>query len=378
MGLLQDARRGVKSLFSKPASLPLSGEGKLPAYWDTLSVIHDLSRLVRNDPEALDVYMALGNLFRAQGDIERAVKIREGLIVRPDLPLQFKSRSYFELGRDYQRSGILDRALSAYREAENLGYPADEVRLELANLYAHTGDFEKAAEQYGGLQHSLAQAHYLVLQAEEFLRNGEDAKAQKLIKKALRIYPGSVEGWCAMVCIEARSRSWRKTRNFLERAFARIEPRLQFLLLDSLLEMQKKTYSGDPALNEDARVFAIELCNAVIPVIEAQEPNILLHYYGALLLERAQDIEAVDAWLTKALVVQPNFWAARLRALALSVRKGETPPVVELQTGYLVEELGHIKRFACTTCGFRENQAFYRCRRCGSWHSLAYRLSLQE
>ncbi|MCC8194761.1 MAG: hypothetical protein LIP28_08975, partial [Deltaproteobacteria bacterium] len=79
-----------------------------------------------------------------------------------------------------------------------------------------------------------------------------------------------------------------------------------------------------------------------------------------------------------ALVVQPDFWAARLQSLALSVQKYDLPQTVSLQVRYLANELKYIRRFTCTVCGFRENRVFYRCRRCGSWHSLAFRVSLQQ
>ncbi len=113
-------------------------------------------------------------------------------------------------------------------------------------------------------------------------------------------------------------------------------------------------------------------------MLEKQEPDILVYYYGALLLLRAGETGDVDVWLAKALVMQPDFWAARLQSLALAVQKHELPPVIGMQVTYLANELTHIKRFVCTVCGFPENRVFYRCRRCGSWHSLAFRLSLRQ
>jgi lipopolysaccharide biosynthesis regulator YciM len=355
----------------------LPGKGERPADRDTLSAIHDLSRLVRNDPEAVDIYLALGNLFRAQGDIERAVLIREGLIARPGLNTQFKARSYFELGQDYHRAGVIDRARSAFREAAKLGYPEAAVTAELADLYASAGEFEKAAEEYSNLDHPLAQAHYIVRRADEIVSSGDDGKNTKLVRKALRTYPGSVEAWSVITCMAALARDWRTMTAHLERALGRITPKLRFLILDALLEAQQKMLSGGVS-PEKKLDFAQKMAGAVIPVLEKQEPHILLHYYGALMLKQARDFEGVDIWLAKALVVQPDFWAARLEALKLSVERHEIPSVVGLQVGYLAEELQYIKRFVCSVCGFRENQVFYRCRRCGSWHSISFRLSLQD
>ena len=392
--------RAFQSLFRKQAPPALPGEGERPAYWDTLSVINDLSRLVRNDPEAVDIYLALGNLFRAQGDIERAVLIREGLIARPNLNTMFKARAYFELGRDYHRAGVVDRSLAAFREAARMGYSGDAVTAELAGVFASSGDFERAAEEYGRLGHSLAQAHYLVRQAEELPKNApkdQASKAEKLVKRALRIYTGSVEAWGASLHSAVKERSPKKIALILERALSHIAPRLRFLALDALLEAlpdappsadkMSRTGEGLAPANvtvqtgddpENALPFIRDVCAAVLPVLEKHEPHILLHYYGAMLLQRAGDMDAVEVWLAKALVVQPDFWAARLQSLALSVEKHELPPVVGMQIAYLTEELKYIKRFVCTVCGFRENTVFYRCRRCGSWHSLAFRLSLQQ
>lgn len=377
MALFGKLRRTVKSLFGKRGFSAFSGEGERPAYRDTLSAIHDLSRLVRNDPEAVDIYLALGNLFRAQGDIERAVLIREGLIARHGLNTQFKARSYFELGQDYHRAGVVDRSLAAFKEAAKLGYPDAAVTAALADLYASAGEFEKAAEEYGNLDHPLATAHYIVRQAEEATSPGDAAKSEKLVRKALRTYPGSVEAWSAITRMAALSRDWRKMTAHLERALDRITPKLKFLVLDALLEAQLKMFAGDLP-PEEKQHFAKKMAETVIPILEKQAPHILLHYYGALMLKQAEDFEGVDIWLAKALVVQPNFWAARLEALKLSVERHELPPVVDLQVGYFAEELQHIKRFVCSVCGFRENQVFYRCRRCGSWHSVSFRLSLQE
>lgn len=376
MAFLQAVRNAFHAFFGKNPPVPYGG-GERPSHRDTLSVIHDLSRLVRNDPEAVDIYLALGNLFRARGDIERAVMIRERLIARPELDKGFKARSYFELGQDYHRAGMVDRALAAFAEAERFGYGESGVRVQRADLFAQGGDFERAAAEYGRLRQYPAQAHYLVRHAEETERTNE-AKAGRILKKALRVYPASVEAWCALTRMHALAGNWRKTASSLKLGLERSEPHMRFLIPHTLLETESKVAEGLEASASNPSSFAGDLRDAVIPVLEEREPQILLHYYGALLLLRAGDIESVDVWLAKALVVQPDFWAARLELLALSARRHEVSPVAATQIRFLADELRHIKHFVCSVCAFRENQVFYRCRRCGSWHSLTFRLSLQE
>ena len=88
---------------------------------DTRAAIEELSQVVKNDPEAVEIYLALGSLYRSQGEIERAIQIRNSLIVRPGLDREFKARAWFELGRDFRRAGFLDRAQMAFDEARSLG-----------------------------------------------------------------------------------------------------------------------------------------------------------------------------------------------------------------------------------------------------------------
>ncbi len=474
MALFRTIRRTVRSFFGKATpSFSLLGEGEMPASRDTLSVIHDLTQVARNNPEAIEIYMALGNLFRAQGDIERAVLIREGLIVRAGLAGSFKARACFELGQDYRRAGVVDRALDAYDEARKLGYDPEAVTAELAKLFAGAGSFEKAADAYGKLGHHIGEAHYLMRAAEEVADAGDTARAKRLLKKATRVYPGSVDAWSALILMAARAGEWRKVSSLLKQALYRVPPHLQFLLLELLYQEEHRqaqtieaegsskpappaphnadalqddpsiieapgeasNFAEKPAAEEDGqagadaadtavqehgsleealpqepidgvqacpgfephsatnaavstaqaerpqnsdRGFAALLSKVVIPILEKQPPHILLHYYGALLLKENQDIANAEIWLSKALVVQPDFWAARLELLHLAALGGEFSPSLAMQVEYFADQLQHIKRFVCTVCGLKQNQAFYLCPRCGSWHTVSYRLSLKD
>ena len=87
---------------------------------DTRAAIEELSQAVRNNPESVEIYLALGNLYRSQGEIERAIHIRNSLINRPGLDSALRARSYFELGRDFLRGGMLDKAREAFSLAAKL------------------------------------------------------------------------------------------------------------------------------------------------------------------------------------------------------------------------------------------------------------------
>src|SRR6195952_3351733 len=66
--------------------------------------------IVKLDPETADMHFALGNLFRRRGEIERAIRVHQNLLARPDLPLEQRQHAQYELGMDYLKAGLLDRS----------------------------------------------------------------------------------------------------------------------------------------------------------------------------------------------------------------------------------------------------------------------------
>ena len=111
---------------------------------DTRAAIDELSQVVRNNSEVVEIYLALGSLYRSQGEIERAIQIRNNLIVRPGLATEFKARAYLELGQDFRRGGFLDRAAKALEQAERLGGRTAKLLLERARLAAQANAYEQA------------------------------------------------------------------------------------------------------------------------------------------------------------------------------------------------------------------------------------------
>ncbi|MGD2053862.1 MAG: lipopolysaccharide assembly protein LapB, partial [Gammaproteobacteria bacterium] len=67
-------------------------------------------KLVETDWETIDTHFALGKIFRKNGEIDKAIKIHQGLIARPSLPERYRNRVLLELGYDYLGAGWFDRA----------------------------------------------------------------------------------------------------------------------------------------------------------------------------------------------------------------------------------------------------------------------------
>ncbi len=349
-------------------------QGEDPGERDRLSAISALSRAVRNDSDSIEIYLALGNLYRTQGDIERAVQLRSNLIARPGLAPHFKAMVFFELGHDYKRGGFIDRALQSFEQARELGGDSQEITRDMARVHAESGNFAQAAALFGKLGLRVPQAHYLVRQAQDRMRQGAKGEGRKLLFRALKVYNGSIEARQELIKLFALDEDWRKTRKYFEEALGAVPSGLQFLLLDALLHLHPDNVDT-PRDTED---FHLQLYKTLLPVIEVQPPEILLQYYGALYLLRCGDAEASTVWLAKTLVLKPDFWAARLVLLDIAMAEQTLSPVFKTQLEFFIEQARQVKKFICQACGLHRETTFFRCPQCHSWHSIAFRTSLQD
>ncbi|MUM78258.1 tetratricopeptide repeat protein [Pseudodesulfovibrio sp. F-1] len=350
---------------------------------DTRAAIEELSQVVKNDPEAVEIYLALGSLYRSQGEIERAIQIRNSLIVRPGLAREFKARALFELGRDFRRGGFLDRAERAFEEARSLGHDAVSIQHEMARLAAERGTFELAADSFGQLGLPLPQAHYLVRLASDHFKEGRESQAQRSLRHAIRAYPGAVEAWLEQMVHAYRAGSERRVADTLRDGLDNVAPDLRFVLLEGLLQaLDKAARAKEKPLVEDSQWAGVcpdrALVTAVIPVIESQEPDVLLLYYGGVFLLRVGETESARSWFEKTLVMQPDFWLARLELFELSRPDQTLTPFFREQLNFFIDRAHQVRRFFCRRCGLKRDHLFFNCPRCRSWHSIGFRKDFSQ
>jgi len=100
--------------------------------------------LLTNDFETVDTHIALGNLFRRRGEIEKAIEIHENLMARDDLNPQQQESAQFELGLDYMRAGLFDRAENIFQNLVDHENSRRGALQQLLDIYQHEKDWKKA------------------------------------------------------------------------------------------------------------------------------------------------------------------------------------------------------------------------------------------
>ena len=148
--------------------------------------IESFIEVVRADPETVELHFALGNLFRRRGEVERAIRMHENLLSRPDIDPGKRLSAQFELGQDYLKAGLLDRAEDIFINLQS-GSFEESARKFLLQIYEQERDWEKAIEIAGQLsatsptsfQKEIAQ-FYCERAASEIARSELDAARQHL------------------------------------------------------------------------------------------------------------------------------------------------------------------------------------------------------
>src|SRR6266481_3970533 len=120
------ARIDIKQIVTESRALPRS-------YFKGLNfllneqpdkAIEAFIEVVKVDPETIELHFALGSLFRRRGEFDRAIRMHQNLLERAHLGQEQKLNAMLELGEDYLKAGILDRAQEIFEKLEGTSHAA--------------------------------------------------------------------------------------------------------------------------------------------------------------------------------------------------------------------------------------------------------------
>lgn len=142
---------------------------------------------VKVDPHTIELHFALGSLFRRRGETERAIRMHQNLVEREDLPQDLKLQALAELGQDYLKAGLLDRAEEVFDKLKDSAM-VKEAKRNLLEIYQLEKDWEKAIAIAAELPDIASQKeiaeYYCELAAAEMIRSRPDL-ASGYLKTAL-------------------------------------------------------------------------------------------------------------------------------------------------------------------------------------------------
>jgi lipopolysaccharide biosynthesis regulator YciM len=144
------------------------------------------------DSETIETHLALGNLFRQRGEVDRAIRIHQNLIARPSLTREQRDLALLQLGNDFYQSGLLDRCEEIFTQLKD-SPEYKEVALEhLLKIYQQMQDWDEAlliAKQLNKIfttkDRTITLAYLYCCVADELIRPEDQKKKIKLYNKAI-------------------------------------------------------------------------------------------------------------------------------------------------------------------------------------------------
>ena len=157
-------------------------------------------KMVRVDDKTIETHFALGSLFRRRGEVDRAIRIHQNIIARPDLAADQRDQAMSSLAKDYLKAGLLDRAESMFvRLAEGSRFQVEALE-QLCRIYEQEKEWQKAIdagqklEVLSGRSLALQIAHYYCELAEQSAAAKDFASARSYVKKSQSGRPRTLRG----------------------------------------------------------------------------------------------------------------------------------------------------------------------------------------
>lgn len=367
LGLWSAARRGSVSVERLPRS-----------YMQSLTLlINDspdqaidqlLTEFAVND-DTFDTHIALGNVSRKRGELERAIRIHQNLLSRPTLRDSHHSTAHFELARDYLQAGLLDRAETLLNELieKSVSYRT-RARTLLMTLYEQEREWQSAIDIGKALlprrllrqrtpeeqKVALKLCHYYCELAEECLAQGDFDEARAYARHAAGIEKNSLRADYVLLKIAARTND-RDSLLRLSGRILRSDSKLLVdakWLIDEILRGQSQAYCRQFLANLYERTKAVSILEKTFEYATvAEQPQLLKQLQTQL--AQAPSLRAMSLWLRYG-VVNKNV-GDDARQLIL----------------WLIELLERSqKQHQCKQCGFQGVNFFWQCPTCKEWDSM--------
>lgn len=313
------------------------------------------------DPETIELHFALGSLFRRRGETDRAIRVHQNLVDREGLNDPQRLQALAELGQDYLKAGLLDRAEEIFRKLRGTARSEEAMRA-LLEIYQQEKEWEQAIAIAEAMpnhadhlwQKAIAEFHCEIASNE--ILHGRGEEAVRHLDAALGANRKCVRATILQGDLAANAGQPEKAIE----AWIRIE-------------QQNPAYLS---LVAEKLMAAHRLCGR-----EAQGSQLLRGY-----LERHSSLDMLDAAFQAELEnggPEPAYRLVRdelrrnptllgldkLLEAQVLVAPPERRSDLELVKNLVHGHTRRVARYQCDNCGFKARQFHWRCPACGGWET---------
>lgn len=310
--------------------------------------------------EAVELQLTLGSLFRRRGQVDRALRVHEGLLSRDTLTPQQRNRTEFELAEDYHKAGVLDRAERIYSGLADRGFKLLACLEALVAIHESSHDWPSAIEVNRRLEAASGESRRFVVaqcrceMAEDARRAQRPDEALALARQALNTDKSCARASLLIGRLCAERGDWSAATDAYARA-AQQEPKLLAEVVRPLWLCCRDW--GRPE-------YFVQWMDDLPPDRKGGATDVVR---AELLRETAMD---ADDYLLDAFEQTPT-WSVLEQIATLET---EVPELQMRRSRVLRSAVKTInasrQKYQCQSCGMKPAQLFWHCPSCKQWGTV--------
>lgn len=315
------------------------------------------------DADTFETQLALGSLFRRRGEVDRAIRLHLALFERSGLSAEQRSQALFELGEDYMRAGLLDRAEALYNDLIQIGVQPERALKAMLSIYEQEKDWQGAIDSAQRLEVATNEsfrvriAHYHCELAERHAAL-EPAQALSHIQTAL-----ATDAKCARArVIDARlALDAGETLRALEAMVKAAEA--EGAVAPELLPLWRRAYE-DTELRQAARASLQRLVEL--------DPGVHAFLTQTEIMAEEQGLAQAESVLADALSEKPSMPVLQ-RLLKLDAKRQDHSALLSklsVASDVIQRAIDRHPGYRCQRCGFGARTLHWQCPSCKSWSSV--------
>jgi len=327
----------------------------------TDQALEHFMKMVRVDDSTIETHFALGSLFRRRGEVDRAIRIHQNIIARPDLAAEQRDQAFASLAKDYLKAGLLDRAESMFvRLAAGSRFQVEALE-QLCRIYEQEKEWQKAIdtsqrlEILSGKSKALQIAHYYCELAEQAAGNKEFSIARGFVKKAQSGRPRTLRGALTRADIALATDD---TKTAL-RLYHRIIDENAYLISEALPKLVHIYESNGSVAKLDKSLRSLLRNKSTL--------NREIAY--AAIVNDIGGIDVIDECVEEYLLNEPTLAQfIDLQRVAGEDEESRRVAMEKVRAG-LNKLASSTPRYQCKECGFSSQRLVWQCPSCKDWET---------
>lgn len=320
--------------------------------------------LLQVDNETIDTHLALGNLFRSRGEVDRAIRIHQNLISRKGLTLDQKHIALQQLAKDYMVSGFLDRAEKIFQQLVEEPAHREAALTQLASIYQQTHEWNNAIEcatelvKLGRKRMSKNIAHFWCELAVEQQEQDHIPKAILYYKRALSEDQKCVRASLQLGKLYLDIEDYNSTIQYMEMV---LEQDIDFIgeALPTLAECYHH-------LGQEDRL--VEFLRSCIDKKAGASAELML----AQLVAHHESVASAQSLLTRQLLRNPTMkgFHRLMDYHVAEAEEGRAKDSLNTLRALVGEQLKAKPHHRCRQCGFSTHALYWHCPSCKGWGTI--------